>query len=400
MANCSLLPVPSQQFSDDNGNPLASGKLYFYEVGTTTPKDVYSTSNGNTALSNPVILDSAGRATVWLDGYYKVVLKDANDTQIWSKDNISSQYSQSAPETDQWYARSETPSYISATQFSVTTDLTATYAAGIRIKATVSAGTIYGTITTSAYITVTTVTVLWDSTQLDSGLSAVSLGILTVSNHSIPFHPVVAVTANHTLAITELNHYIHTANAANFNLTLLAANAVPSGSWAHIKNTAAGIVTIVGTINGVANITLANQSDIFIWSDGTNWNRRGDFQIATGLWISAGAKNDQEIPLFATVGDANNGANMRHTMTRAGVVKNLYARILGPQANTGTTGFTLWKNGNATSVTVTGGGSPGTLYSDLANSATFNANDALSFYISGGVAIQTGVSFSVELYLA
>jgi hypothetical protein len=27
-----------KQYFDDSGNPLISGKLYFYEPGTTTPK--------------------------------------------------------------------------------------------------------------------------------------------------------------------------------------------------------------------------------------------------------------------------------------------------------------------------------------------------------------------------
>jgi len=77
------------QFFDDDGAPLAGGKLYAYEAGTTTPKDTYTTAAGSIANANPVILDAAGRATVFLSGSYKFVLKDSADVEIETTDNIS-----------------------------------------------------------------------------------------------------------------------------------------------------------------------------------------------------------------------------------------------------------------------------------------------------------------------
>jgi len=80
------------QFFDDNGVPLSGGKLYTYAAGTTTPAITYTNSTGNTANTNPIVLDSAGRvfAEVWLtiDTLYKFVLKTALDVEIWTKDNI------------------------------------------------------------------------------------------------------------------------------------------------------------------------------------------------------------------------------------------------------------------------------------------------------------------------
>lgn len=87
MANIS--PVPFLQFIDANGNPLSGGKLYTYVAGTTTPLATYTTYAGNIANTNPVILDSAGRASVWLGaGSYKFVLKDSSDVLIYTTDNI------------------------------------------------------------------------------------------------------------------------------------------------------------------------------------------------------------------------------------------------------------------------------------------------------------------------
>lgn len=84
-----LMPNGKQQFFDANGDPLASGKVYTYAAGTSTPKDTYTTYTGGTANANPVILDARGEATIFWDGAYKVVLKDSTDATIWTVDNIT-----------------------------------------------------------------------------------------------------------------------------------------------------------------------------------------------------------------------------------------------------------------------------------------------------------------------
>lgn len=81
------------QFFDNSGYPLTGGKLYTYAAGTTTNQATYTTSAGNVAHSNPIILDAAGRVPggeIWLtDGLqYKFVLKTSTDTSIATYDNI------------------------------------------------------------------------------------------------------------------------------------------------------------------------------------------------------------------------------------------------------------------------------------------------------------------------
>ena len=49
------------QFFDNNGVILSGGKIYTYEAGTTTPLATYTSSTGNTAHTNPIVLDAAGR---------------------------------------------------------------------------------------------------------------------------------------------------------------------------------------------------------------------------------------------------------------------------------------------------------------------------------------------------
>lgn len=94
--NLSPIGGAAAQFFDSNGNPLAGGKLYTYAAGTTTPLATYTTSVGNVAHTNPIILDSAGRVPggqIWLtDGSvdYKFLLETSFSVLVGTFDNIPS----------------------------------------------------------------------------------------------------------------------------------------------------------------------------------------------------------------------------------------------------------------------------------------------------------------------
>jgi hypothetical protein len=84
------------QFLDGNGDPYDSGKVYWYEAGTTTPKDTWVDETESSAAANPVLLDSDGRPdhgsgpdAMWLRGSYKMVLKDSSDNTIITIDDIN-----------------------------------------------------------------------------------------------------------------------------------------------------------------------------------------------------------------------------------------------------------------------------------------------------------------------
>lgn len=70
--------------------PAPGGKAYFYEIGTTTPKDTFREYNLTDPNTNPIILDSAGRFPypVWMDGDYTYELKAADDTSIINPTDI------------------------------------------------------------------------------------------------------------------------------------------------------------------------------------------------------------------------------------------------------------------------------------------------------------------------
>lgn len=96
MATGSLAPFVKWAAFDSNGDPAAGWHLFTYIAGTATKQATYTDialMNGNT---NPIVLDSAGRATIFLlpGTSYKFVLQEAATdpptSPEWTQDNIES----------------------------------------------------------------------------------------------------------------------------------------------------------------------------------------------------------------------------------------------------------------------------------------------------------------------
>jgi hypothetical protein len=85
-----LMPLPVMQFFNSVGDPLAGGKLYTYQPLSLLPKATYTDSSGATPNPNPLVLDGAGRAAVWIDGSYSMTLTDADGVPQWHADNVVS----------------------------------------------------------------------------------------------------------------------------------------------------------------------------------------------------------------------------------------------------------------------------------------------------------------------
>ncbi len=82
------------QFFNNDGTVLSGGKIYTYLAGTSTASPTYTTSTGNIAHANPIILDSAGRVPggeIWLSFgvTYKFVIRDSANSLIGTYDNIA-----------------------------------------------------------------------------------------------------------------------------------------------------------------------------------------------------------------------------------------------------------------------------------------------------------------------
>lgn len=86
--------VAIQQF-DNNGEPAANCLLFTYDAGTSTKRDTFTDYSLSSANTNPIVLDSAGRATIFLSPVlYKFVLAPPTDSDpptspIWTRDPVA-----------------------------------------------------------------------------------------------------------------------------------------------------------------------------------------------------------------------------------------------------------------------------------------------------------------------
>lgn len=87
------IPFVKARFFDRCGKPLAGGKVYTYFANTTTPKVTYKDPYGLTPNTNPIVLDAAGEADIYLDGTYRIRITDRNDVLINDVSKIGSWFS-------------------------------------------------------------------------------------------------------------------------------------------------------------------------------------------------------------------------------------------------------------------------------------------------------------------
>lgn len=189
-------PIQGCQLIPGGNTPASGGKLFFYIAGSSTKQTVYSDSAGSVSHTNPIVLDSGGNipsgGEVWFTSgvTYKVIFAPSTDSDppvspYWTKDNLSGINDVGAQTGVEWVG-GPTPTFVSTTSFTVAGDQTSTFMVGRRVKTTNTGGTIYSTIIASVFGAVTTVTVRNDSGVLDAGLSAVSYGLLSATDISIP----------------------------------------------------------------------------------------------------------------------------------------------------------------------------------------------------------------------
>ena len=93
------IPFVKARFFDRCGKPLAGGKVYTYEANTTTPKVTYKDPYGLTPNTNPIILDAAGEADIYLDGTYRIRITDRNDVLVNDVAKIGSWFSDNLQDT-------------------------------------------------------------------------------------------------------------------------------------------------------------------------------------------------------------------------------------------------------------------------------------------------------------
>lgn len=90
--------VPRLTFLSNAGAPLNGGNVYTYAAGTLTPKTFYSDESKTVPISNPIVLNSAGRpvasatdpteVNLYYTGSAKFVVKDSSGSTLYTSDNV------------------------------------------------------------------------------------------------------------------------------------------------------------------------------------------------------------------------------------------------------------------------------------------------------------------------
>lgn len=188
-----IAPFGNEQFLTSNGALAVGYQLFTYLAGTSTKEAVAAAFDGLSFHTNPIILNANGLPPsplyIDIEKAYKFVYASPTDTDppsspIYTADNITVK-NLNAQSSD-WVAGT-TPTYIGATQFSVDGDQRTLYQVGRRVKLVASGSTVYGTISVSAFTTVTTVTALIDDgLVISASLNSVFYGLLSAAGSSWP----------------------------------------------------------------------------------------------------------------------------------------------------------------------------------------------------------------------
>lgn len=88
-----IIPWVEMRFIDATGAPLVGAKLYSYTAGTSSALPTYSDVDLDVENANPIVTDADGRPTsgaIYLaPAGYKFKLTDADDVELWTRDNVA-----------------------------------------------------------------------------------------------------------------------------------------------------------------------------------------------------------------------------------------------------------------------------------------------------------------------
>lgn len=194
------LLTEKQTFFDANSNELSGGKLFIYEANTTTKVTTYAETDGLSANSNPIVLNSRGEVPngLYVAGgiQYKLVLSPSTDTDpptspIWTRDDLDPLGYVPQSALSEWQSSGATATQTGASTFTVSGDQRGVFQVGRRVRAAITAAPqlSYGTVSAASFgAGITTVTLSPVSTSLDGGLTGTipDVGLLQSDNPSVP----------------------------------------------------------------------------------------------------------------------------------------------------------------------------------------------------------------------
>lgn len=175
-------PLVSPKFyawDPDTGAPLAHGRVYAYEPGSTQPKPTYQDPAGEIENAHPVPLNAAGYASIYLSGSYRIVLTDESDVPIWEQDHVSD----FGDDVEEWVS-AVSAEYLTPTSFRVAGDMIGVYVSGRALKI-IDTQEIIAHVDQASYSGGYTTVSIHGSHTITAAISAVSVGLISVAPLSI-----------------------------------------------------------------------------------------------------------------------------------------------------------------------------------------------------------------------
>ena len=319
-----LFFLHGEQFFDADGDPLAGGKLRFYDAGTSSPRTVYQDSDVAVPWSQPVTLDSAGRltASVYIsEGAFKATLHTSAEVLVWTEDDIPGAPEASTAE----FARPQRPVITRAANAALTTDelgaLVVADATGgsftlsLPSAAGVASGKGYDvlvvgtngsvTIDGNGSETINGATTLLVRAQYGS-VSLVSDGANWQALAArIPATTPASKTSGFTVTMADEGRlFLCDATSAGFTVTLPSVATAGNGFRVGVKKTdaSANAVTLDGnsseTIDGATTLAMARQHDtVWLRCDGAAWQ----VEAYVGRSVVAAAATSQSFELHGVI---------------------------------------------------------------------------------------------------
>ena len=301
LQSATLLPNGQQQFVDGNGQPYASGTVTFYSNFPTCSvlTNTWSDSGQTVLNTNPVVLDSAGRATIFGSGTYCQVLQDSSGNTIWQKEtgDASSTSTLGWGGTSGGTANAQT---VSVSSFAYQNGQTFYFSAGFTNTGGLTLSVNGGAITSVVRDTPTGTVLLTGGEVVAGNIIGVTYDQPTgrfhlVTNNVRQFGLPTSIPASSSMDLNSSSTHVVTVTGSGSSITTFGAGGASASANTIFYLTFTGNNTIVAGANittpSGGNITVSNGASLTVLYTGS-----GTWQI---LQTTTGSGNAGQVFAFA-----------------------------------------------------------------------------------------------------
>jgi len=274
-----LAPAPLNvtQFIPGGNTPANGAQLFSYVTHSSTKQNIYTTSTGAVAWANPLVLDSGGNipggGEIWIPQQLpaRFILAPSNDTDppgspYWTRDDISGVNDAASLTSSEWIVFAGTPTGAGANSFTLAGDQTGIFTTGIRVKIIAGAQTLFGTVLTSVFAAVTTVTISVDTNVSIIGITSVSYSIHGTPNGAIPWATIrtTGIDFYSGVGISTTNASVTTGSLVVVSTSNFIGGLTASTATINSAFTAASSASFKGTLLGFYNVAVTTQANVGI----------------------------------------------------------------------------------------------------------------------------------------